>query len=165
GMSITKKTFVNHIFDRESEEEHVQQFNKTLKRMKDSQKIGKTITYCLGYSNFAFELWMILHKSDCYKPFNYRHQYLKLLNEAYKEKFISLDEYKSEDNFKKLLKKLILTDVWIAIDRANNIMIRNKMNGYILHEYCGFKYYTVNPSLSVGNIFQNILEESRVPKS
>lgn len=26
---------------------------------------NRSITYELGYSNFAFELWMVLHKHDC----------------------------------------------------------------------------------------------------
>jgi len=66
GMSVLGKTEIFHIFDRESEEQgHVQQFETTLRRMKDAQGIGKTIKYTLGYSNFAFDLWMVLHKADC----------------------------------------------------------------------------------------------------
>lgn len=32
--------------------------------MESAQNLGKSIKYKLGYSNFTFELWMILHKND-----------------------------------------------------------------------------------------------------
>ena len=35
-------------------------------------KVEKNITYKLGYSNFTFELWMILHKQDCNTCFDNR---------------------------------------------------------------------------------------------
>ena len=60
-LTIVGKTEVTHIFDYESEEPvHVQQFKITLDRMKAAQNSGKDIKYKLGYSNFTFELWMIL---------------------------------------------------------------------------------------------------------
>ena len=69
GLSILGRTEITHIFDRESEEEiHVKQFQETLDRMKAVQRTGKQITYKLGYSNFTFELWIILHKMDCNGP-------------------------------------------------------------------------------------------------
>lgn len=33
--------------------------------MKAAQNSGKDIKYQLGYSNFTFELWIIVHKTDC----------------------------------------------------------------------------------------------------
>jgi len=165
GMSVLGKTIVSHIFDRESEEPvHVRQFSKTLEQMKEAQRIGKAITYKLGYSNFAFDLWMILHKADCNSPLNYRHQYLAPINRAFHEKFSSMKEYKKEDNFKRLLGKLTLADVWIAVDRADRIMERNRENGVPLQRHCGYEYYAVNPALSVGEIVKNILEGCDVPR-
>ncbi|MBG0767667.1 RloB domain-containing protein [Sphaerochaeta halotolerans] len=165
GMSVLGKTIVSHIFDRESEElVHVQQFSTTLERMKKAQYIGKAITYKLGYSNFAFDLWMILHKADCNRALNYRHQYLEPINRAFNEQFPSMKEYKKEDNFKRLLGKLTLADVWVAVDRAERIMERNRENGFPLQRHCGYEYYTVNPALSVGEIVKNILEGCDVPR-
>jgi len=50
-------------------------FHGILSEMKEA-KTQKKITYELGYSNFAFELWMVLHKRDCNGPLNHRKQYL-----------------------------------------------------------------------------------------
>lgn len=165
GISVLGKTEIFHIFDRESEEQvHVQQFEKTLRRMKDAQEIGKTIKYSLGYSNFAFDLWMVLHKADCNRSLSYRHQYLGSINRAYQEHFSDMDEYKKEDNFKRLLGKLTLENVWEAVERAEKITQRNKEHGYALQQYCGYEFYKVNPALSVWERVKHILEECEVPR-
>lgn len=115
-IAILSKTEITHVFDRESEDTiHDKQFQTTLDRMKMAQEIGKNIKYSLGYSNFTFELWMILHKSDCNGVLAHRRQYLAPLNRAYGEQFENLDQYKHEDHFKRLLNKLTLEDVRQAI--------------------------------------------------
>jgi hypothetical protein len=160
GLTILGKTKITHIFDRESEEPvHVTQFQTTLDRMKMAQTVGKSITYSLGYSNFTFELWMILHKADCNGSITHRSQYLVPLNRAYNENFENLDHYKNEDNFKRVLNKLSLTEVKAAIRRAKLIMQRNAENDYVQQQYKGYKYYKENPSLSVGEIVEEILKE------
>lgn len=166
GISVLGKTEIVHVFDRESEEPvHVQQFATTLERMKEAQQIGKAITYKLGYSNFAFDLWMVLHKADCSGSLSHRHQYLGPINNAFQEHFSDMDEYKKEDNFKRLLGKLTLVDVWAAVGRAERIKERNDENGIPLQRYCGYEYYTVNPALSVGTVVKNILEKCKVPRN
>ena len=117
GMSVLGKTEIAHIFDRESEEPvHVQQFTTTLERMKEAQHIGKAITYKLGYSNFTFDLWMVLHKADCNGSLSYRHQYLGPIKGAFQEQFSGMDEYHTVNHVVyqrwKLLQKLPLHDEW-----------------------------------------------------
>lgn len=160
GLTILGKTEVTHIFDRESENPaHVQQFQTTLDRMKAAQNIGKSITYHLGYSNFTFELWMILHKADCNGSLTHRSQYLVPLNRAYEENFESLDQYKHEDHFKRLLKKLTIKHVCDAVQRSKSIMNRNEASGCIQQRYKGYQYYKENPSLSICEIVEKILIE------
>ncbi len=160
GLTILGKTNITHIFDRESEENvHVKHFQTTLDRMKMAQNIGKSITYHLGYSNFTFELWMILHKSDCNGSLAHRSQYLAPLNTAYDEKFENLDQYKHEDNFKRILQQLTLEHVCAAIQRSKTIMRRNQDYGYILQEYKKYKYYKENPALSIWESIEEILRE------
>lgn len=112
-------TEITHIFDCESNDKcHKKQFQKTLDRMKDAQDpklVGKKISYLLGYSNFTFELWMVLHKSDCNGALSNRTQYLEHINKAYSENFEDLDHYKKEAEFKRMLKQLTLSDVKDAI--------------------------------------------------
>ncbi len=115
-MSILGKTEIAHLFDRESESpEHDYQFRTTLKLMKEARISGKKVKYTLGYSNLTFDLWMILHKIDCYNSFDFRKQYLKIINKAFQERFTTMDEYKEQANFCRILKKLSLNNVWDAI--------------------------------------------------
>lgn len=163
GLMILGKTEITHIFDRESEEEiHAKQFLTTLDRMKMAQNIGKSITYRLGYSNFTFELWMILHRADCNGSLTHRHQYLAPLNRAYCETFDNLDEYKHEDNFKRVLKKLTLEQVGDAVRRSKAIMQKNAEAEYTPQRYKGYTYYKENPSLSIWEAIEKILSDCNV---
>lgn len=162
-ITIVGKTEITHIFDYESDEEiHVKQFKTTLERMKDAQNIGKNIKYHIGYSNFTFELWMILHKADCNGSLMHRRQYLMPLNRAYGENFENLDQYKHENNFKRVLSKLTLDNVRQAIRRAKVIMRKNEEMGYRLQEYKGYRYYKENPSLSLWEQIERILTDCKV---
>lgn len=133
SIPIIGKVQITHVFDYESEEpSHGQQFRATLDRMKDAQDTAKSIKYILGYSNFAFELWIVLHKADCRGALVYRRHYLGHLNRAYDEGSESLDEYKQEDGFRRVLAKLTLGDVRQAVRRAEAITQKNQADGCVL---------------------------------
>jgi hypothetical protein len=160
SMVVTGKTEIWHISDYESDEEiHVDQFRETMDNMKAASSLGKQITYKFGYSNFTFDLWIILHKADCNGTQSHRKNYLAPINRAYGEHFESMDEYKHEDNFKRCLKQLDLNSVIQAVSRAKSIMNRNKENGYTLHKYKGYSYYKENPSLAIWEIIEKILKD------
>lgn len=162
-LSFTDKITINHICDTESNsEEHTKIFRSTLDKMKSACSMGKKVDYALGYSNFAFDLWIALHKCDCNAQLSDRKQYLSYLNDGFKENFISMDKYKEEDNFKRCLKKITLDDVFAATERAEKIMANNKSRGYKLVEYKKFTYYTENPSLSVHKIIAGILKQCKL---
>ncbi len=152
------KTEITHVFDRESET-HKDEFIETLARMNKAEKLGKRIKYLLGYSNFTFELWIILHKMDCNGEKTHRRQYLSEINRAYSESFESVSEYKRENNFKRILRKIAISDVIAAIDRAEAIMDRNEASGYKKETYSGYSFYKENPSLSVWESIDKILTE------
>ena len=129
--------------------------------MIEAQKY-KNIKYLLGYSNFTFELWIILHKAECNGVLAHRRQYLVPLNRAYNENFENLDQYKHKDNFHRVLGKLSLNDVREAIRRANSIMQNNETNELVLKQYKGYRYYEANPSLSIWEHVQKILADCRL---
>ncbi len=146
-----------HICDVESNDQvHVEKFRSILTQMKDA-KTQKKITYKLGYSNFTFELWMILHKRNCNGPLSHRRQYLDPINKAFEENFENLDQYKHEDEFKRCLSKLTLDDVKSAIRRADFITSNNEMDGKALIKYKGYSYYRDNPALSIQDAVRMIL--------
>ena len=160
SMNVLSKVEITHIFDYESHEEvHATEFKETLDSLKKASQLGKEIKYNLGYSNFTFELWMVLHKADCNASFSHRRQYLDPINRAYNENFENLDQYKHENNFKKLLGAISLQEVKAAIERAKAIMQRNVANGYVLQQYKGYQYYRENPSLSIWQSIEKILKD------
>lgn len=160
NLKILSRTSITHLVDYESNnDEHVSKFTNILDKLKKSKELGKQITYNLGYSNLTFELWMILHKSDCNCSYTNRLQYLKPLNSAYNEKFKDLDDYKKETNFKRILNKVTLDDVKDAIKRSRNIMDNNARKGYKMQTYKDYKYYKENPSLSIWESVNKILNE------
>ena len=155
-----KKVEIYHLCDYESDEPiHVQQFTETIDNMKKANESGKFIKYKFGYTNLTFDLWIILHKADCNGSIYNRNKYITPLNRAYGESFQNMDEYKHEDNFKRCLGKLQISNVIDAISRAKTIMKRNQDNGYTLHQYKGYKYYKENPSLAIWEVIEKILKD------
>ena len=89
-----------HICDVESTDKyHLDKFENILKEMKEAKR-EKNIQYHLGYSNFTFELWLIMHKKDCFKGFANRKQYLIPIQQCFNEKFEDIDYFKHESTFK-----------------------------------------------------------------
>lgn len=117
------------------------------------------ISYGLGYSNYTFELWIVLHKKKCNGSLTDRTQYLSHINQIFGEKFENLDQYKHENNFKRCLSKLGLDDVRAAIQRAKEIMKMNKDNGKSLIRHGGYEYYEDNPALTMHEAVEKILVE------
>lgn len=160
ALTVTKKIEIYHFFDYESDESiHVQEFQDTMDNMKRAEQLGKQIKYKSGYSNFTFDLWIILHMTDCNASYVHRRQYITPINKAFGERFENMDEYKHEDNFKRCLNKMNLSNVLDAIRRARRIMQRNQENGYTLHQRKGYKYYKENPSLSAWEAIEKILKD------
>lgn len=153
---------VTHICDVESNEPiHVIRFQTVLSEMKTA-RMNKHIVYNLGYSNFTFELWMVLHKRDCNGPLSHRSQYLAPINQAFSENFEDLAHYKEHDNFHRCLAKLTLDDVKAAVRRAETIARNNELDGKKQLQYMGYKYYQDNPALSIHEAVKRMLTECGV---
>lgn len=163
SLVVTGKTVITHIFDYESNEEvHTTQFYEALDAMRKSESLGKQITYQLDYSNFTFELWMVLHMMDCNGSLTHRKDYLVPINRAYNENFQSLDQYKQEANFGRILGKITLDEVKEAIIRAKNIMQRNAENNLTLYKYKRYKFYKENPALSIWEAIEKIFNDCKI---
>lgn len=114
--------------------------------MKNSEKLGKTIKYELGYSNIDFELWIILHKKDLFGSVGSKDQYLKNINQIFGTKFEGLREYKEEKNFLQILSKITLDDIRAAIARAEKITKQRMYEGKPI-KTCGYEWFDKNPAL------------------
>ncbi len=163
SLTITQKTEIYHFFDYESDEEgYTERFQNALDSMQKAEKLGKQIKYKLGYSNLTFDLWIILHMTDYNTYCAHRKQYIIPINRIFNESFANMDEFKKEENFKRCLKKMDLSNVVKAVERTKDVMRRNKENGYTLIQYKGYEYYKENPSLSVGTVIEKILLDCKL---
>jgi len=160
GLSIIGKTDIWHFCDYESDApEHDKAFHETMDCMKQAMQSGKQVKYHLGYSNLSFDLWIILHKVDCFGVKADRSQYLSEVNQAFGKQYQNMDQYKSYDNFKECLMQIKLPEVRAAIGRAKTIATRNEKSGHRLLSYRGFSYYRENPSLSVWEVVEALLSD------
>lgn len=150
-----------HICDYESNNDiHIKQFESILKDLKNVKKIKKNINYKLGYSNFAFDLWIILHKKQQKSAVSHRKQYIIGINKAYNEKFQFIDDYKEEKNFKRILSKISLDDVIEAVNNGNEIRKMNEENSRDKYrKYGQFEFYTENPDMTINECVEQILKE------
>lgn len=151
-----------HIQDIEDyySEEHKKVFYNTLEELKNARKYVKY--YKLGYTNFSFELWILLHKRDMTHSISNRKKYISIINESYGTNFEHIGDYKEEQNFKKILNQISLDDVYQAIKRAKEIRLCNecetcKAQNQKLEEYCNYTFFTVNPDLDIHEIIETIL--------
>lgn len=118
------------------------------------------ITYMLGYSNYSFEIWMLLHVADIDFAVQNRYSYLQLINRHFHREYKKLDEYKRENEFKTILSDYITLDsVFLAIERAHKI--QNRKEGTI-EEYRKFLFYHDNPDTTVHTIIQLIFDACEV---
>lgn len=149
---------VCHVFDFEDNDEvHTTQFRNTLSSMKRAGSSGRSIKYVSGYSNYTFELWILLHKQDARRSLAHRRDYLQPINSAFNEHFEDLHAYKRENNFKRVLSKMSLDDVVRAIERAKTIDRINRENRLHFREHCGYTYCLDNPATDLWMTIEKIL--------
>ena len=156
-ISITGKTIIYHLFDYEGPANE-SNFRSVLKKMRDSQKQGKSVKYVCGYSNISFDLWILLHKKNLRASLFKNEMYIKHINEVFDSDFDSMKEYKKESSFQYCLNKLTINDVINAIERAEEIYNAN-VKQYTCKEYCGYTYYEENPSTNIYIHIKSILRE------
>ena len=121
------------------------------------------ITYQLGYSNYTFELWMLLHATDMEHSVQDRYAYLKLINKHFNRHFNNLDEFKAEKAFQEILDEYVnLDSILHAIARAEKLVQQNREEGKPAEYYKGFSFYKDNPDISVHKVVKLIFEVCKV---
>ncbi len=163
AKSIAKKE--GHIYYRVQDIEsnsgyHVNNFNDVLKTCKESRENMPFLEFNVAYTYYSFEVWMILHKSNCTSVFS-RSKYISIINSIYGEKFIGNDDYKKKDNFSKLLEKISINDIINnAIPKASKIKKHNvQFNQKYAKNIHGVAYYLADPDLSLHEFIERILLE------
>lgn len=143
-------------------------FNKQFKSLVDIMRKAEDefdIPSFLGYSNYTFELWMLLHVSAMSSPVSNRNSYLQHINKFFNKKYQGLDEYKDEKEFIDILEKHITLDsVFLAIDRAEDICVRKKADNQRLEQYRKVDIYPDNPYTTVHEVAKCIFRLCGVPR-
>lgn len=162
--NLDKTAKVYHVFDFEDEEPiHTEAFASALRNMKEAGRLGRGFKYVSAYCNLTFELWIVLHKGSC-GALTHRRQYLAHINRLFGESFESLDEYKHEEAFKRVLGKLTLDDVQRAVERAEALSARAEENGYRRNQLYGYSYYLDNPVTELWVPVKQMLEDSGIAR-
>ena len=118
-----------------------------------------SISYILGYTNFSFELWMLLHVKEMKTPIANRSLYLKFVNNLFNKNYMSMKEFKDEREFSNILNEFVNLDtVRDAVKRANDIVLTNQKNKIDCVTYKGFHFYKDNPDLTVHEVVMMIFD-------
>ena len=124
------------------------------------------IDYELGYSNYTFELWMLLHVADMGYSVPNRHAYLEPVNRWFRKDYRSLDAFKARDEFQSVLTEFVTIDsVKKAIVRAKRLdrdALENPERK--LENYRNFKFYQDNPHTTVHGAVEMIFDVCGVPE-
>lgn len=124
-------------------------FYALLDEIKDTEaEFG--IRYKLGYSNYTFELWMLLHVADMNYAVSDRYAYLKPINRYFHRNYATLDEFKSRDEFQGILNEFVTLDsIRNAVKRAEKIVFQNTNDCKAHENYRGFQFFRENPDVTV----------------
>ena len=117
------------------------------------------ISYALGYTNYTFELWMLLHVADMKAPVIGRTAYLAPINRHFHRSYTSLDQFKSESEFQGVLDEYVTLDsIRLAVKRAETIIAQNKADKKKCENYKKFCFFRDNPDVSVHEIIKIIFD-------
>ena len=140
------------------------QFKALVDEMKKAEKDFRIPTF-LGYSNYTFELWMLLHATDMKSPVANRYAYLKHINKYFCRKYQGLEEYKEGEEFNDILRKYVnLESVYAAIDRADYIDKQKKQSNQRCEQYRNLVIYPDNPYTTVHQVVSSILSLCGIQK-
>lgn len=158
-----QKLVVFHIIDYESNDDvHQKQFFEVLDELKDIRCNYKNYNFNLGYSNFSFELWLLLHKDYNFSSCEHRKQYIEEINRVYGTNFDRMKDNKHKAPFDNLLAKINLSDVKGAVKNAKKIRTTQLKNGNTMVEYKGFSYFRENPDLTVNECVEQIILDCKI---
>lgn len=117
------------------------------------------IEYRLGYSNYSFELWMLLHVTYMHYTVKDRYAYLAPINQHFHKHYRCLDDFKRQEEFQSILDTYVTLDsIKNAVNRANQIVVSNREQGKVHEQYRGFNFFHENPDLSVHEVVSMIFE-------
>ena len=149
------KPMVTHIFDRESNEAaHTQKFLAILNQMVLLER-EYFLFYEVAYSHFAFELWLLLHKTECCGCAN-RAKYIEMIRSIYG---LTIQDIKQKNNFDMILSKIALDDVKKAIENAKRLMSNKPDQPERVQRKGGklYYYYDNSPALTVHEAVELII--------
>ncbi len=154
-----KRDLFLHIQDIEDyyDKSFLNSFYALISSLSEAKKVFG-VSYELGYSNYSFELWLLLHVSFMSQTLSGRKDYLKYINKCFKKKYKRLDEFKNEKEFSLILENYVtLETVKKAIANAKRIVANNAEFQNAI-TFKRFKFYPMNPDLTVHMVIDKIFQ-------
>lgn len=163
---LNEKIELFHVLDYEgkNEERNGKQLEKAILEIdeivKSNSSVYKSIDgYEIGYTNLAFELWIILHKSDYYTCMSTKAPYLIQINKYFKVNFQSHTEFTKEKNLEKVINQIELEDIINAVKRGERIRKKKIETGGAFHSHGDIKFYMDNPDITIHDVVKKIIAE------
>ena len=138
---------------------HKNKFEKLIDEIEDAKKQCKISCYDLAYTNYSFDLWMVIHKYDLNTSVDDRHKYFHYINRGYNKNYQHMDDYKNYDEFLSVVSQIKIEDVITAVNRGHAIRNKHIENGDHLEVHNKFGYYRDNPDMSIHLIIEFILKD------
>ena len=135
-----------------------QKFYGIIDEMREAERTF-SISYSLGYSNYTFELWMLLHVADMNYAVADRTAYLRPINQYFHRSYRSLNEFKNAAEFQRILDEFITLDAVLeAVKRAERIVNQNEQQHKVKQTYRKFSFFRDNPDVTVHKVVQMMLD-------
>lgn len=128
------------------------------KKYEDAIDLATENKIFAGYSNFCFDLWLILHKEDYYQEVENQDGYAEEMRRVFKlGKFANI---KRKEQVERIVNQITMQDVKDAIVRADIIEARNRERDSILTPKSN-RYYN-NPDTQVHNVLKSIFAKAEI---
>ena len=150
-----------HLWDKEADnkQEEFEAVLENIKMYSDADNI-----FC-GYSNLAFELWLILHKQPFNQQIANKNDYLRTINQLYNTNFKSHSELTESRHFNHVLSMISISDVKNAIQNAKYLR-QNKHNSnsktVCITSKKSIRFFESNPDTLVYEIIEKIFKDCQL---
>lgn len=110
----------------------------------------------LGYTNFCFDLWIILHKADCFGTVLHQDDYADEVRRVFGLPITA--NIKKSSNVEKIMEQITLEDIKTAIIRADKIDTSNLTQTPNYTSQKNIVYYN-NPDTQVHTALKSIFQK------
>lgn len=152
---VAKKLLASNVFHDKNKMAAVFDYDGKDTKFKDALELCEKEGVYPAYSNFSFELWLLLHKVDCASCVTNSSDYISKIKRAYG--LLPDENIKDERVMQKIVEQITLQDINDAIERAKRLEQRAQESGEILCSINGTVHYR-QPYIMIHKFIEDVLE-------